>query len=59
MSIIVGAGIVWLALFAVLQWAMKYDAEHATAFAQPIDSVRTIDESVTESLEQSQDRRVG
>jgi hypothetical protein len=59
MAFVIGAGIVWLALFAILQWAMKYDAEHAAVFAQPIDSVKTIDEVVTESLEPQQDRRAG
>ena len=59
MVYMVAAGVVWLALFGLLQWAMKYDAEHATAFANPIDSVRTFDEAVTESLEQQQDRRAG
>ena len=43
----------------VLQWAMKYDAEHAPVFAQPIDSVRTVDDGTTESLERQKDRRAG
>ena len=59
MGLVVGAGIVWLALFAVLQWAMKNDAEHATAFAHPVDSARTIDDVPSESYEPQQDRRVG
>jgi len=59
MVYMVAAGVVWVALFALLQWAMKYDAEHAAAFAHPIDSVRTFEEAVTESLEPQQDRRAG
>lgn len=59
MGFVVGAAVVWVGLFAVLQWAMKYDAEHAPVFAQPIDAVHTIDEVVKESLEPQQDRRAG
>ena len=60
MGFVAAAGITWLALFAALQWAMKYDAEHAEAFAQPIDSIRTIDGvTAKESLARSQDRIAG
>ena len=59
MAWMVAAGAIWVALFAFLQWAMKYDAEHAEAFAVPIDSVRTIDEVPTESPERLADRRAG
>ena len=59
MAFVVGAGVVWIVLFGVLQWAMKYDAEHAPVFAHPIDSVQTVDDAITGSLEPQQDRRVG
>jgi hypothetical protein len=59
MAWMIAAGAVWIALFAALQWAMKYDAEHAEAFAFPIESAHTIDDVVKESRERSSDRRVG
>jgi hypothetical protein len=59
MAFIAGAVVVWLGLFAALQIAMKYDAEHAEAFAHPIDSIRTIDDVVRESHERLKDRRAG
>jgi len=54
----IAAGAVWIGLFAALQWAMKYDAEHAEAFAYPIEAAHTIDD-VKESPVQSTGRRVG
>jgi len=51
MALVVGAAIVWIALFAILQLAMKYDAEHATAFSRPIESVRSNEDVKTELLE--------
>ncbi len=60
MEFVAAAAIAWIALFAALQWAMKHDAEHAEAFAQPIDKVRTIEEVLAmESHGQSKDRKVG
>ena len=60
MALVIGAAIVWLALFAALQLALRYHAEptaeHATVFAKPIDSLRNIDDVKTELLEFSDSR---
>lgn len=55
MALVIGAAIVWLALFAALQVALRYHAEpaaaeHATIFAKPFESPRKGDLS-TELLE--------
>ena len=56
MALVIGAAVVWLALFATLQLAMRYNTEHATAehatvYAKPIDTVRMLDDVKTELLE--------
>jgi len=61
MALVIGAAIVWLALFAALQLALRYHtepatAERATVFAKPIDSLRNIDDVKTELLEFSDSR---
>jgi hypothetical protein len=54
MALVIGAAIVWLALFAALQVALRYHAEptaeQATIFAKPFESPRKGDLS-TELLE--------
>jgi hypothetical protein len=59
MTITIIVGIAWVVLFGLLQWAMKHDAEHAPAFAHPIDGVRTFEEATRESPEPQSARRVG
>jgi hypothetical protein len=59
MTLVVGAVIAWLVLFAALLWAMKHDAEDAPVHAKPIDPVEIDNEMMRESVEQQQDRRIG